>query len=56
MKFIWLMDSGEARNRKRLIHGQEHAVADYGEVIVAEWVRTGAAAYVKEKKKKGGEE
>lgn len=56
MHFIWLLDSGIARNGKHLTHGKEHAVADFGEAIVAEWVRTGAAAYVDKKKKKGGEE
>jgi hypothetical protein len=56
MKFIWLLDSGVARSGKRLIHGQEHTVADYGEPVVAEWVRTGAAAYAGKKKTKGGEE
>jgi hypothetical protein len=56
MNFIWLLDSGEARSGKKLIHGREHAVADFGEAVVAEWVKTGAAAYAEKKKKKGGEE
>jgi hypothetical protein len=30
--------------------GKEYGVADYGEAVVAEWVRTGAAKYLKEKK------
>jgi hypothetical protein len=50
------MDSGETRNGKKLIHGKEHDVAEYGAERVAEWVKTGAAAYVPEKKKKKGEE
>jgi hypothetical protein len=51
-KFIWLADSGEARRTGKLTRGQEHDTAAFGEEIVAEWVRSGAAAYVKSKHEK----
>lgn len=48
-KFIWLLDSGVSRTNKPLMKGQEHLVSEYGEAVVAEWVKTGAAKYAKEK-------
>lgn len=50
-KFIWLERSCVARSGRKLEHGQEYFVSDFNEAIVAEWVRTGAAAYADAKSK-----
>ena len=46
-KFTWLAPSCEPRRGPRLETGKEYSLADFEEHVVAEWVRTGAAKYVK---------
>jgi hypothetical protein len=48
-KFTWLLGASVARNGKQLVPGADYPVSDFGAEIVAEWVRTGAAAYPKNK-------
>lgn len=55
-KFLWLANSGEARNGKRLEHGQAYLVADFPAEVVAEWVRAGDAKLTAPAKKGGQEE
>lgn len=50
--FKWLVDSCSSRKGKKLKTGEVYAVSDFPEHVVAEWVKTKAAAYVKEKSKK----
>jgi len=56
-RFIWLAGSCEASiNGRRLEQGETYAVVDFSAEVVAEWVRSGAAKYVKPGKDKPGEE
>jgi len=55
-RFVWLAASGFPRRGPALIKGSEYAIADFDEAIVAEWVKTGAAKYLKTKPEKGGGE
>jgi len=57
-RFIWLEASCYPRRGPRLETGKEYSVADFGEkagAVIAYWVSTGAAKYLKEKKSGGGE-
>jgi len=46
-KFTWLVGTCYPRRGPMLEKGKEYSVADFAEHIVAEWVRTGMAKYVK---------
>ena len=50
--FEWLLDSCFPRKGPKLEKGKVHKVEDYPEDVVAEWVKTKAAKYVKDKPKK----
>jgi hypothetical protein len=49
-KFIWLIDTQHPRRGPTLETGKEYSVDDYGENVVAVWIKSRAAKYVKEKK------
>jgi len=49
--FKWLLDSCTPRKGGKLEKGKVYKVEDYPEDIVAEWVKTKAASYVKDKSK-----
>jgi hypothetical protein len=54
-RFVWMLDPQEASiNGRRLETGQSYAATDFGEAVVEEWVRTGAAKYSKPGKDKPG--
>lgn len=47
--FKWLLDSCETRTGVKLEKGRVYKVEDYPKDVVAEWVKTKAASYVKDK-------
>ena len=47
-RFVWLLGRNTARNGAILENGASYDVEAFGELIVAEWVITGAAAYAGE--------
>jgi len=49
--FEWLLDSCVTRKGAKLEKGKVYKVEDYPEDVVAEWVKTKAAKYVKDKSK-----
>ncbi len=60
MKFKWLLPDCDTRFGVRLIKDQEYEIGQIPLHVVQHWVSTGAAEWVKEKKKekteiKGGE-
>lgn len=49
-KFVWLVGTSYPRRGPMLEKGKEYSVEDYGEAVVAYWVKEKAAKYVQEKK------
>lgn len=49
--FVWLLDSCEPRKGPDLVKGEVHDVDKYPSHVVAEWVKTKAAKFVKDKSK-----
>ena len=54
--FEWLLDSCESRKGANLEKGKIHEVKNYPEDVVATWVKTKAAKYVKDKPKEEDKE
>jgi len=47
-KFIWLFDDASPRRGPTLKKNETYEVSIFGDEIVAEWVKSGAAAYEEE--------
>jgi len=50
-KFVWLIDSGHARNGRKLIKGQTYKVADFKPAVVDQWIKTKVVKYATAKSK-----